>query len=168
MKKLLLSSLAAAALSLASLSALAATVPANFTVSVKLAAKCEVTVDNPTVDFGTYTSFQTVAATGTATGPITVKCTRDLAQPVLSFDTPGASVGLIAGLNYTLSSLAGAPAVGSSATGVAGTGSATTHSYTLSGNMPAGQAGHCATAGSIASVCDAAAVTATRTVTLTY
>lgn len=168
MKKLLLTSLAAAALSLVSLSASAAIATGNFTVSVQLAAKCEVTVDNPTVDFGTYTSFQTGAATGTATGPITLRCTRGLAAPALTFDAPGASVGLIAGLNYTLSSGGAVSVNGAAATGTAGSGSATTHSYTLSGNMPAGQAGQCATAGSAASACDAAAVTATRTVTLTY
>lgn len=170
MKKLLLTSLAAAALSLASLSASALTATGNFTVSVQLAAKCEVTVDNPTVDFGTYTSFQLGAATGVATGPITVRCTRGLAAPVLTFDAPGASVGLLAGLNYTLSSAAASASAGGVATGVAGSGSATTHSYTLSGNMPAGQAGQCATTGSVASACDAplTPVTATRTVTLTY
>ena len=180
MKKLLLTSLAAAALSLASLSASAAavgaTVSGNYTVSVILSPLCKVTTNNPTVNFGTYTAFQTNAAAGVATGPIIVSCTRGLAAPVLAFDTPGASVGLLAGLNYTLGGTAGAGAVtavtvaGAAADGTAGSGAATTHSYTITGNMPAGQAGACTTAGSLSGACNGGIATtdATRTVTFTY
>ena len=179
MKKLLLTSLAAAALSLASLSASAAavgaTVSGNFTVSVTLAGVCKVTTDNPTVDFGTYTAFG-AAKTVVATGPIIVSCTRGLTAPVLTFDAPGASVGLLAGLNYTLGGTAGAGAVtavtvaGAAADGTAGSGAATTHSYTITGNMPAGQAGACTTAGSLSGACNGGIATtdATRTVTFTY
>ncbi len=168
MKKLLLSSLVAATLSLASLSASAATVQANFTVSVTLVGVCQVTTNNPTVAFGTYTAFQTAAATGVATGPVVLTCTRNLAAPTIAFDAPGAGAGLIAGLNYTLTSGAAVTSAGTDATGVAGSGTATTYSYTLAGNMPGSQAGQCTTAGSAAAACNGAVVTAARTVTFTY
>lgn len=107
------------------------------------------------------------AASGVATGPIVVSCTRGLAAPTIAFDSPGSTV--LAGLNYTLSSTSASTTAGAVATGTAGSGTATTHSYMLSGNMPAGQAGACTTTGSVQSACNGGtATTAARTVTFTY
>lgn len=170
MKKLLLSSLAVAALSLASLSASAATATGNFNVSVTLSPLCKATSALQTLAFGTYMAIDSSALS--ATGTVTFDCTRGLADPVVSFDaepTSNTTYGVLAGLNYrvvagTASTSNGAAAAATST----GQGSAKTYSYLLTGTMPAGQAGDCA--GATATVCAATMplTSATRTLTLTY
>ena len=156
MKKLLLSSLAVAALSLASLSALAATfTQTSFPVSVTLTSACKTGAASGTgVDFGTYIAF------GSAVGPITgpkfsIDCTRDLTgAPTTAFDTTNGTAagdGVVAGLNYKLTVTPRVPAVGAglgtaataATTGQAsgGNGTATNYEFAITGNMPANQAG---------------------------
>lgn len=136
---------------------------ANVDVKVTLASKCRWATSAPTgltVDFGTYTAFQSGAATGSTTD-MTVECTRGFGtSPTVTWDTAGgtaAGIGVIAGLQYTLSVTGGTPSAGTAATtSTIGTGDQIV--YTLGGSMPALQAGT-GTGG---------AATATRTLTLTF
>ena len=157
MKKLLLSSLAVAALSLASLSASAASLtPNSFDVTVSLTPTCLATAatGNTGVGFGSYTSFQT--SPNAVDGPTyNIKCTRGLVtQPSAAFDGVNTVVdasnattnGVIAGLNYQLNS-ASTSVAGTGATaadtgrGSGGNGTATTYAFKVTGNMPGNQAG---------------------------
>lgn len=159
MKKLLLTSLAAAALSLASLSASAASADSTFNVAVSLTAVCvQTNASGQTLDFGTYTAFTTSAVTPASAIGVTFKCTRNTAPVSIALDG-GTNYGVIAGLNYLLSTPAGVKTTtGSAATAVAsGIGSADVFTYTINGSMPAGQAGDSSLASS-----------ATRTLTVTY
>jgi hypothetical protein len=147
MKKLLLTSLAAAALSLASLSASAATVgPTGFTVQVKLTPTCIASASNVTgvLDFGTYTALTGGASLPTPSFAYSLDCTRNLTTtPVLTFDTAGGGVnGVVAGLNYVLATTAAAQTVGVSASASPLTaGTASKYAFTVSGTMAASQAG---------------------------
>lgn len=169
MKKLLLSSLAMAALSLASLSASAASVTGDFNVSVTLSPLCKSTSTVQTLAFGTYMAINQ-ATDLSATAAIKFDCTRNLAAPVVSFDSEAASdttYGVLAGLNYKV--VVGAPTTtnGAAATAAAGgVGSAKSYSYGLTGTMAAGQAGDCA--GATAAACNVSTTSATRTLMLTY
>jgi spore coat protein U-like protein len=163
MKKIAL----AAALGLMALSSQAATIGGAFNVSVTLTAKCRVsTVGTPNLAFGTYTAFAgAVPAT-----PIVIdfECTRGFgAAPTVEFDTgtdkassaAGATAtgaGVVGGLNYTIAVTAGALTGGAAAT-TAFIGTPDTYGYTISGNMPAGQAGDVTKA-----------TTQARTLTITY
>lgn len=154
MKKLLLATLAVAALSLASLSAqAAATTATNFTVQVVLTPTCVVSNDTTqVVDFGTYTAITGGASTPSPTMSYKFTCTRQLAAaPTLTFDggTAGGSVnGVIAGLNYTLSSALTTTTPGTEATAAPVTGTATAYVFTVTGNMPANQPGNATVANS--------------------
>lgn len=169
MKKLLLASLAFAAMSAAGVAS-AATVNSNFDVSVTLAAKCVANNSGLiTLNFGIYTAITGGAATPAPTGALTFNCTRGLAAPVVSFDgvTTNPTYGVLAGLNYSVTAAAAVLTAGTAATAVSGgVGSATAYSYTLTGAMPANQAGDCG--GGTATACTPATTTATRTMTLTY
>lgn len=169
MKKLLLTSLAAAALSLASLSAQAATVTSNFDVTVTLAARCVATnASAPTMNFGSYDAISGGAATPAPTVALTFNCTRGLAAPVVSFDgvTTNPTYGVIAGLNYSVTAAAAVVTAGTVATAVSGgVGTPDAYSYTLTGAMASGQAGACAA--NTATACNTLK-TVTRTMTLTY
>lgn len=131
----------------------AATVSATFNSSVTLTSVCRVKTgsDNQTLTFGTYVAFQ---ATAKAATPIDIEfeCTRGFAAaPTVAFDAgtdmttsaTGATatgVGVVSGLNYTLSTAAVVKTNGTAAT-TAGIGTADGYKYTVSGSMPAGQAG---------------------------
>src|SRR5688500_6858078 len=136
MKKILAAAVFAA---IAMPASAASPVPNNFTVQVSLSSQCEATNDGVgVVDFGTYTAFvgPSVAA---PTAALTFRCTRGFAPTGVAFDT-GSGDGVIAGLNYSLSVAAPVVGAGTAATvGVAGT--ADTRSYTVTGTMPATQAG---------------------------
>jgi len=156
--------LLAATLALASaIPASAGTVSNGFTVSVNLSSRCIATnASAPTLDFGTYTAFQGSAAAPATPVTMTFDCTRGLAPVSVAFDTTNgtaAGVGVLVGLQYSLSA--------SSATTVAGTAASTTTigsadavSYSVTGSMPANQAGTCG-----AATC---AGTHTRTLIVTY
>lgn len=159
MKKLLLSSLALAAMSVASFSASAAAAASSFDVSVILTAVCAQTnTGTKTLDFGTYTAFSGSAVTPANAIGVTFKCTRNTAPISIALDG-ATNYGVIAGLNYLLSTPAGEKTTtGSAATATAaGIGSADIYTYTITGSMPSGQAGD-----------SSLATLATRTLTVTY
>jgi len=160
MKKLLLSSLAVAALSLASLSASAADAASSFDVSVSLTAVCvQTNTGSQTLNFGTYTAFTTSAVTPASTIPLTFKCTRNTAPTAIALDG-ATNYGVIAGLNYLLSTPAGVKTTTGTAAAASNgsTGSADIFTYTINGSMPSGQAGDSASL----------VTSATRTLTVTY
>jgi hypothetical protein len=172
MKKLSIVATAAAALTLFSANAFAATTTSNFAVSVTLTSSCSVAVTAP-IAF-TYTAFQTTAASGSTSTVFT--CTRGLI-PTFKFDdtTPGSQTGsaaastgsitaegVIKGLRYTLTAPVPTVSAGTAATaGTAGTGgsngTADTYTVNTSGSIPAGQAGD-----------PTGASSQTRTLTITY
>ncbi|HUP29717.1 MAG TPA: spore coat protein U domain-containing protein [Usitatibacter sp.] len=146
MKKILASTVAAIAI--LAPAANAATTSNSFNVSVSLTSQCSASNSGTTtVDFGTYTAFQ-IAAQGSTSVNLNFNCTRGFAPTSVAFDVvngTAAGVGVLAGLQYTLT--AGAPStVGGTAatTATIGTGDAVT--YAVSGSMPAAQAGTCAAA----------------------
>lgn len=115
----------------------------TFPVSIINPAACSVTsIDN--VAFGTYVAFRATALVAPNSN-IVVNCTPSLSYS-LALD---ANSGVVAGLNYSLSL---------SATTSSGSGPGQTH--TISGTMPANQAGTCTT-GSCSN-------TDPRTLTITY
>lgn len=133
--------------------ALAANVSADFNASVTLTSVCRVKTgfNNLTLDFGTYTAFQTGAQAATGIN-IDFECTRGFgAAPTVAFDSgtdksssvAGATAtgaGVVSGLNYTMAVAAGANTAGTAAT-TASIGTADTYRYAVSGSMPSGQAG---------------------------
>jgi hypothetical protein len=126
----------------------AANVSNNFQVSVSLSSQCKATNNaTTTVDFGTYTAFQVGAQSGTPVD-LTFDCTRGFSPSSVAFDTvngTAAGVGVLQGLQYTLT--AGAPtSVGGTAATTASIGTADVKTYNITGTMPANQAGTCATA----------------------
>jgi spore coat protein U-like protein len=146
----------------------AATVAGNFNVTVTLTSKCTMGSVGD-LAFGTYTAFQ--VGTQTAT-PITatLSCTRGLlaAGITAAFDTlavgstaaatatNGVGAGVIAGLEYNITATPGVVVAGTAAT-ASSIGTADTRPFTISGTMPAAQAG------------DATLVsTQIRTLTITY
>lgn len=166
MKKLAATTIAAATMFAATANvSQAATVPAGFTVQVALTAACTAAAA-PLLDFGTYTAF-VGASIPAPTSAIAMTCTRGLAAPTFSFDAAlGGNYGVIAGLNYSLGAAAGAVTAGTAATAALNAiGTADTYTVTITGGMPAGQAGACA--GGNATAC-ATAVTQARTLTITY
>ena len=151
MKKILISASVAAALAgFIAPAAHAGSVAANFNVTVNLTSKCTIAGAAQVVDFGTYTSFQAAAATSTTNAVFSLTCTRTLTAPVATtYDTvsagnsTAAGVGVVAGLQYALSALVGGRVAGTAASS-GSTGSGDTFPLTVSGTMPAGQAGTCA------------------------
>jgi spore coat protein U-like protein len=127
----------------------AATTPNSFNVSTTLTSQCAATNSGTTtVDFGTYVAFQIAPQASTSVN-LQFQCTRGFAPTSVAFDVSAtgtaAGVGVLAGLQYTLSAgvpgnVPGTPAT----TATIGTGDAVT--YAVSGTMPGGQAGTCATA----------------------
>ena len=128
----------------------AAQATGNFNVTVTLTSVCTMAAITP-LAFGTYTAFQGSIQTATNT-TATLTCTRGLAGVTANFDTaaPGSTAaaantnavgaGVIQGLQYDIVATAGAVTAGTAATaGSIGTGD--TRPYTISGTMPAGQAG---------------------------
>jgi spore coat protein U-like protein len=123
----------------------AATTNNNFNVSVTLTSQCAATNSGTTtVAFGTYTAFQ-AAPQASSSVNLTFQCTRGFAPTSVAFDVvngTAAGVGVLQGLQYTLSAGAPGTVAGTAATtATIGTGDAVT--YAVSGTMPAGQAGTC-------------------------
>lgn len=173
MKKFLLSAIAATSLVTALIPAAQAANPvtSQFDVSVLLAAQCIANNSgSQTVDFGTYTAF---GAVKTASAVLTFNCTRGLATPTFSFDTANGLAngdGVVAGLNYSLSTTAvpTTTTAGNPATPGTTNGSAAVRTVTISGTMPAGQAGQCLNTSSLAAACDTLAEKVTRTLMVAY
>lgn len=173
MKRLLASTcLATLCAALGSPAALAATSTHDFNAQVTLTSKCSVKAKTgTTLDFGTYKSFQTTANTATAL-KIEFECTRKYGSiPTVEFDvgtdkTSSASAakatgsGVVSGLQYTLSVAAGVLTAGTDAS-TSSIGTPDTYMFSVTGSMPADQAGSCASA-SCASQMQA------RTLTITY
>ena len=150
MKNLLLSAAIAASLGMIP-SAQAATTTNNFNVSVTLSSQCQVTNNaTQTVDFGTYTAFQAAPKASVTSASLQFRCTRGFAPVSTAFDaipanSTTAGVGVLVGLQYALTAAPVVTTPGTAATAVTiGSGDALT--YTVSGSMPADQAGACATA----------------------
>lgn len=155
MKKLLVSSIAATLFAATAPSAQAATIAPSFNVTTTLTSVCTAAAI-PDVAFGTYTAFTAAPLAASSTFDIT--CTRGLAAPTFSFDG-GTGYGVLAGLNYLVSASSAVTTPGNAATAVAGgIGTADIHTITISGSMPALQAG----------TASAGVQTATRTLTITY
>lgn len=174
MKRLLASTcLAVLCAALGSPAALAATSSQNFNAQVTLTSQCRVkTGTGTTLNFGTYTSFQTAANTAPALN-IEFECTRGFsAVPMVAFDASGADktssasaatatgAGVVSGLQYTLSVAAGVVTAGTAAS-TSSIGTPDTYLFAVTGSMPAGQAGSCTSAS-----CDSQ--TQQRTLTITY
>jgi spore coat protein U-like protein len=125
----------------------AATTSNNFNVTVTLTSQCAATNSGTTtVAFGTYTAFQAAAQPGSSVN-LTFQCTRGFPPVSVAFDVvngTAAGVGVVQGLQYTLTAAAPTTVAGTAATtATIGTGDVVT--YAVSGTMPAGQAGTCAT-----------------------
>jgi spore coat protein U-like protein len=147
MKKILATAVIAA-LSAMSPAAQAATTSNNFNVSVTLTSQCAATNSGTTtVAFGTYTAFQ-AAAQASSSVNLTFQCTRGFAPISVAFDVvngTAAGVGVLQGLQYTLTAGAPSTVAGTAAT-TATIGTGDVRTYAVSGTMPAGQAGTCAVA----------------------
>jgi hypothetical protein len=151
----------------ASEGALAATANANFDVTVALTTQCRVASGSATaLGFGTYTAFQGTALAATP-ATITFECTRGLAAPTIAFNSgvdmttsaAGATAtgeGVVGGLRYTLAVGAATVTAGTAATTTA-IGTAATYAHSITGSIPANQAG---TSG--------AATTQARSLVITY
>ena len=115
---------------------------ATFPVTIVQPASCTISTAPGTVAF-TYTAFQAAASNASTTFGVT--CTN-LLPYTMALD---ATTAVISGLQYTL---------GLSSAGATGSGVA--QSYTISGTMPANQAGTCGTS--------SCAATQPRTITISY
>jgi len=137
----------------------AATTSNSFNVSLTLTSQCAATNSGTTtVSFGTYTAFQAAAQPGSSVN-LTFQCTRGFAPTSAAFDT-GSVVGVLLGLQYTLT--AGAPGtVGGTPATTATIGTGDVVTYAVSGSMPGGQAGTC-----VGSSCGP--TTAVRTLIVTF
>jgi len=125
-----------------------ATAVAGFAINLTTLTSC--TLTPPTNLTFNYTSFQGAAATPSAN--YTVNCTTGLPY-TMALDNVGPITDNAVNLTYTL---------GLSAAG--GTGTGATQTFSVNGNMAAGQAGSCG-----AALCtNAAATNKTRTITVTY
>ena len=82
MKKLLLASLAVAAMSVSGVASAAGTISPAFTVQVALTPTCLINAGSSLtgnlIDFGTYTAFDAAPSVTAPSFTFTVKCTRDL------------------------------------------------------------------------------------------
>ncbi|MFW5431631.1 MAG: spore coat protein U domain-containing protein [Methylophilaceae bacterium] len=147
MNKLLATLIASSALLVTAMPASSAVTASNsFDVSVTLSSQCKATNSgSTTVDFGTYTAFQPAAATGTPVN-LTFDCTRGFSPASVAFDTANgtaAGVGVLQGLQYTLTDGAATTVAGTAAS-TATIGTADVKTYNITGTMPANQAGTCA------------------------
>jgi spore coat protein U-like protein len=162
MKRVLTAAAVAAAFAMVPTAQAAGTANNNFNVTTTLTSQCTATNSGTqTVDFGTYVAFQAAAQTGTPVN-LTFQCTRNFLPASVAFDTVNgnaAGVGVITGLQYTLTA-AGPTSVAGTAASTATIGTGDVKTYAISGTMPAGQAGDCAT-----TTCTPAAVIRTLIVT---
>ena len=87
----------------------AATTSNNFNVSVTLSSQCAATNSGTTtVAFGTYTAFQGAALASSSVN-LAFQCTRGFAPVSIAFDVvngTAAGVGILQGLQYTLTAAA--------------------------------------------------------------
>lgn len=112
-------------------------------VNVNLTSQCRwnggTTPGALAVDF-TYTAFQAGPVASTTSPTVTVECTRNHAPaPIIDWDG-STNLGVVGGLQYSLSVTAGTTTGGTAAT-TATIGSGDTTVYTIDGSMPGGQAG---------------------------
>jgi Spore Coat Protein U domain len=123
--------------------------PATFLVTVNTLNTCEISTPPGAINFS-YTSFQTTAATASTT--FYTRCTTGLPYSVAVDTLPAspASLDLVYSLGLTPVTSPTSPA----------TGSGLPQLFTITGTMPAGQSGTCASA-----TCTA---TQPRTITITY
>lgn len=140
--------IAAAALTVASLGAHAASVTGNFNVNITLTSACQISTAPSAITL-TYTAFQGTAATGST--PFGVKCTNTLPY-TMALDS-GATTDNAVNLAYTTTLSA-----------ASGTGTGIEQSYSVTATIASGQAGTCATT----SCTNAAATNKQRTLTVTY
>lgn len=150
MKKHLISAAVAATFGAAIPAAQAATVTQPFNVTVTLTSVCTMGAITD-LAFGTYTAFQAGIQTATPT-TATLTCTRGLTGVTANFDTtaPGSTAavaaanavgaGVIQGLQYDITATPGAVVPGAAAT-ASFIGGADTRPYSITGTMPANQAG---------------------------
>ena len=139
----------------------AANANANFTVDVTLTTQCRVVGSaTPSLAFA-YEAFSSNVVNQTTPVAISFECTRNLALPTVAFDG-GTAIGVVAGLQYTLTATAGTVGAGIAAS-TTSIGTAATYAYSITGVMPALQAG-------TALGTNAATVTgqAARTLIITY
>jgi len=159
--KRVLAAAVAAAFSIVPNAQAAGTANNNFNVTTTLTSQCTATNSGTqTVDFA-YTAFQTGPQAGTPVN-LLFQCTRGFGPITAAFDTvngTAAGVGVISGLQYTLTAASptNGPGTPASVTSI-GTGDLKT--FAITGTMPPGQAGDCAT-----STCTPAAVLRTLIVT---
>ncbi|MFC5520711.1 hypothetical protein [Polaromonas jejuensis] len=155
MKKLL-TLLALALISVATLPVQAATATGNFDVTVNLTPKCEITTTPGNLSVN-YTSFQTTDATNST--DFAVRCTNTLGYSMALSSTSGTLVGL----DYTLA----IRNAGDTANASTGTGAGTTAtSYKIKATVAKDQSGTCSTAQTSPTVCTA--TDSARTLTITY
>jgi spore coat protein U-like protein len=146
----------------------AANVAGNFNVTVSLTSRCTIATVSD-LAFGAYTAFQVGVQTATPV-TATLSCTRGLLPSGITaaFDTVATGstaaaaatnavgAGVLAGLQYDITATPGVVASGAAATASA-IGTADSRPFTISGTMPAAQAGDAS-----------AAATQVRTLTITY
>ena len=174
MKKLLLSSLAMAALSMGSSANAVDFTSAAFNVQVTLASACKALAFTATaVDFGSYAALTNAAKVDIPGPTFGIECTRNLTgTPTTAFDVgtnrTAAGDGVIAGLNYKLKATASAVLPGTAATAAStttGNGTSTKYNYVITGDMPANQPGSVV---STANGETGSAASHTRTLTITF
>ena len=124
-------------------------------VNILAPVSCGITTAPGTVAFGSYTAL---GAAKTANTSFIANCSSGLPY-TMTFDSLNAS-GVVAGLNYTLGFNTAPGSTGTDSLTTSGTNVGQT--FYINGNMPAGQAGSCASGGC------AGTQTATRTLTITY
>jgi spore coat protein U-like protein len=129
--------------------------PRSFNVSVTVPALCTISPSPGTVAFGTYVAFGPALTTNTTFG---TTC-NNLLSYGLDVGTTGGVVGGNS-LYYTLGLTFNSPGVGVNPLN-GRTGDGLVQTYFINGNMPAGQAGTCASG-------TCANQTETRTLTVTY
>lgn len=161
MKKTFRTAALAMSLGLATLmpSAFAATTSANFTVSLTLTPKCEITgaIGNLNVS---YTSWQSAASTGSTS--FNMRCTTNQAYSV-ALDNGGSYTDSSTSLDYTLrlSANSASPATGDTFS-MSGTGNgATPQTFYVHADLASNQTGTC----NSLTTCTA---TNSRTLTITY
>jgi len=161
----------------------AATVSNTFSVSVTLSSLCTAT-STQNINFGTYTAFGS-ASTPAPTADLVFSCTRGLNGPTFALDTvagfaTSTSSGTVGsasatgdgvlgdvGLNYHLSVAGSKSTTGTAPTTATGnTGTADVYTFTVTGSMPANQAGTCTTGNCTNS--PTVANGGVRTLTITY
>jgi hypothetical protein len=109
----------------------------NVVVTADLTSVCRFAATGDLTTTVAYTAFQGTAASNTGTAG--VECTRRTTAPTFTFDS---SVGVVAGLTYTLATTYAETSSGAEPDGTAGsTGAPRTGTVTVTATIPANQAG---------------------------